>query len=688
VASSTNGEAARDTVRVGIDIGGTFTDAVLVGGDSEIVVSKTPSRPRAPGESFVAGLKDVLAQAGLDEGALGYLVHGTTVATNAVVQGRLARVALLTTRGFGDVLEIGTQQRQELYDLTVPRPRPLVPAERRIELDERLSAEGQILKPLGREEVIAAVDRLAELEVEAVAVCFLFSFVDDRHERLAGEVLAERLPNVPVSLSCEVAPEYREYVRTSTTVLNAALQPVVGRYVGALAEHAAERPDSPPLHLMQSNGGITTAEVAGRLPIGLLASGPAAGAIGGARLAELVDESNVLTFDMGGTTADVAMIVNGHPELRFRGEAVGHPINQPQLDVLSVGAGGGSIASVDAWGNLAVGPQSAGSDPGPAAYGRGGTEPTVTDAHLVLGTLASDRFLGGQMALNLDAAREAVEREVGKPLGLDVEAAAAAVIAVANAEMIRALNVITVARGHDPRQFALVALGGAGALHACAIATEVGIRTVVVPRYPGLASAHGLLLSDVRHDLRRSWVRSAQSDEAALGAALRELGAAGHRHLDAAGVPEERQRVTFEVDMRYRGQAFELTVASSQGAEPDRRSLDSAFHEAHRNIYGHAATDWETEIVTLRAQAVGTIPEIAWNEAPRARNRSARRTRMVWTGTEHVEHRVLDRNALGLDDTLKGPAIIEQEDSTVLLPARWRALAMRAGTLVLRYPGP
>jgi N-methylhydantoinase A len=600
----------RDTRRAGIDVGGTFTDAVLVDGD-RLRVAKVPTTPARPAEGFAAALEQLDG----DAAALSYLVHGTTLATNAIVQGRTARVGLITTAGFRDVLEIGTQQRAELYEPRRPRPAPTVPRELRLEVRERIGADGSVVRPLDEDDVRAAAAALRAAGVEAVAVVLLFSFLEPAHERRVGEILAAELPGVPVTLSSDVAPEFREYLRTSTTALNAALLPLAGGYVRDVAARMEAAGVAVPLHLMQSNGGVMPAQDGARQPIGMIASGPAGGVIGAARLGGLAGLGDLLTFDMGGTTADVGIVVDGEPQMRSTGAAGAHPVSMPQVDVLSVGAGAGSIARVDDFGELRVGPESAGADPGPAAYGRGCGDATVADAHVVLGTLAPERFLGGAMRLDPDAARAAIVRRVAEPLGMAAEQAAAAVIRVADATMVDALRLVSVARGHDPRGFGLVAFGGACGMHACSLAAALGIRRVLVPRHPGVGSAIGLLLSDVRYDLRRTWIaRSAELDHRELERRLGALGDDAAARLAGAGFSNGAASIDFRVDLRYVGQAYELTV-------PIRRPADGAavaaaveaFQVAHERAYGHRLPN-ETEIVTLRARARGAHPELRWTD--------------------------------------------------------------------------
>lgn len=668
--------------RAGIDVGGTFTDAILVGDDGALDVVKVPTTPSRPAEGFAAAIAGMLAQAGADADALDYVVHGTTLATNAIVQGRAARVGLITTAGFRDVLEIGTQQRAELYDPRRPRPAPLVRRELRLEVRERIGADGAVVTSLEDDDVRAAAGVLRDAGVQAVAVVLLFSFLEPAHERRVRTLLMEELPGVPVSLSSDVAPEFREYPRTSTTALNAALLPLTGAYVREIADRMDAAGASVPLHLMQSNGGVTPARDGEELPIGLIASGPAGGVIGAARLGALAGLGDLLTFDMGGTTADVGLVVDGEPQMRPSGDAGPHPISLPQVDVLSVGAGAGSLARVDPFGELRVGPQSAGADPGPAAYGRGGNEATVADAHVVLGTLAPDRFLGGGMPLDADAARAAVRRSVGQPLGLSDEEAASAIVRIADATMVDALRLVSVARGHDPRRFALVAFGGAGGMHAASLAEQLGVERVLVPRHPGVASAMGLLLSDVRYDLRRTWVaRTAELDTAELERRLAALGDDAAARLARAGFGDGDASVDFDVDMRYVGQAYELRVPIRRPVDADALAgAEDAFQAAHERAYGHRLPN-TTEIVTLRATARGAHPALEWRYDVAAPARSE--AREVWTPGGPQTHAVHARAALAQGDELHGPAIVEQYDTTIVVPAGWRLEVVVGGSSLL-----
>ena len=673
-------------VRVGIDVGGTFTDAVLVDSAGRLHIAKVESTPADISEGFLGSLGVLSSRSGREFDEIGFLAHGTTVATNALVQNRLARVGLITNRGFRDILEIGTQQRRHIYDLWTPEAKPIVPRERCVEVDGRIGPQGQEIHPLDDASVVQAARYLATCEVEAVAVVLLFSFLEPSHEQRVREILAVELPDVPVTISSDVAPEIREFLRASTTVVNAALLPLVGTYVTELAAAVAERGVRVPVHLMRSNGGLSAAQAAAELPVSLVTSGPAAGVVGAARLGALAGEVDLMTFDMGGTTADLAVVAQGQPQVRWAGEQNGHRVNLPQVDVLCVGAGGGSIARVDDFGALHVGPQSAGAVPGPAAYARGGVAPTVTDAHVVLGTLTAQRTLGGELKLDPDAAAEAVRQAVALPLGVGVEEAAASIIRGADANMASSLRVISVARGLDPRAMTLVALGGAGPMHGCSLAEELDMAKVLVPAYPGVTAALGLLLTAVRHDLGRSWVRGTAGLEPVDVQPQLDSLARKARELLAQSGHEESGVLTFSADMRYSGQAYSLTVplavtASGRLEATAIAQVEAAFIEGHRLAYDYVLDDTPMECVALRVTASAPEEPIIFNDEVAADVDPMGRRR-IWMRGEWQDALILDRSAIGADP-VPGPAVIEQEDTTTLLFPGWTARRVAGGSMLL-----
>lgn len=653
--------------RLGVDVGGTFTDVVTVDDAGHLAIAKVPSTPRDQSSGVVAGwdaLRGAPAQVTV-------FAHGTTVATNALLERRGARTALVTTEGFRDLLEIGRQDRASLYDLTRHRPSPLAPRALRFVVRERMGPDGVVV-PLDADSLAAVVDAVAAADVEAIAVCLLFGFRHPRHERLVRDALEARLPDVPCSLSSDVLPEFREYERMSTTVADAYLRPRLAAYLRRLAGRSATAGLPTPL-VMQSSGGVADVETAALHPARFVLSGPAGGVVGASYVAGLSGYADVLTFDMGGTSTDVAPVVAGQVQLTTEAVVAGVPLRLPMVDVHTVSAGGGSIAWVDEGGALRVGPRSAGAEPGPAAYGRGGQEPTVTDADLVLGALPDGARLGGDVLLSRERAERALAR-LGERLGLDARETALGVARVADTEMVRALRVISVERGLDPREFALVAFGGAGGLHACALADELGCRTVLVPRAAGVLSALGLAISDVRHDHVSPFLFA---DAGELEDAFATLEDAALNGLPGA-------RLERFADLRYAGQSFELTVP---GRTPEE--LETAFHEAHRRRYGHRIDDEPVEVVNLRVVATqpGTAPDLA--EAPgsaatrdgRADGFVGRREVLLEGGV--VRAAVHNRTRMTTGGLVQGPAVVELPEATCLVRPGWRGAVDSVGTLVL-----
>ncbi|HLJ66576.1 MAG TPA: hydantoinase/oxoprolinase family protein [Chloroflexota bacterium] len=646
-------------VVIGVDTGGTFTDIFSSAGR----LVKVPSTPRQPEEAILEGLRAAGVAAG------DAVAHGTTVATNAVLERKGARTALLTTAGFEDVLEIRRQNRPSLYDLNARWPAPLVPRERRHGVRERLDYTGVVLKPIDRQQVEELAAALRDEGVEAVAICLLFSYVNPEHE----EILAARLATeVPASISHRIAARYGEFERTSTTVLNAYVMPVMQRYLRSL-EAEMRALGVRHLHVMHSNGGLAGATVAAERPVETVLSGPAAGVVGARALSMLAGCEDIITFDMGGTSTDVA-VVPGEIVEGGEGEIAGFPLLVPMLQIETVGAGGGSIARVDDAGGLHVGPQSAGAEPGPAAYGRG-TQPTVTDANLVLGRLGPRGLLGGEMPLDLERARAALE-EVSRHLDITIEQAAWAIVRLTVSNMERAARAVTLQRGHDPRRFTLFAYGGAGPLHAAELADSLGIRQILVPPHPGVMAALGLTVPDLQRDVHRTVLRPLEWGvetelEAIFGqmerSAISELG-----REELFGAPTFRRWV----DARYRGQSFELRIPYSADVD----SMRAAFLEAHRGTYGEGFPDDGIEIAHLRLRAV--LPRLLRPQLHPGWPREERRdeARPVYFGSaaaigtlEAVPSVVVQRAALDVGTRIAGPAVIEQYDSATLLPPGWEA---------------
>jgi N-methylhydantoinase A len=643
-------------VLLGVDVGGTFTDAVLAVGD-RLVTAKAPTTPDDQSEGVLAAVEAVLERAGATTQAVSEFAHGTTAATNALLEGRGARTVLVATEGFEDVVELGRQARADLYRLCAARPAPLVPPERRVGAAERMTPDG-VLKPL---DVTAAVSAVAAHAPESVAVCLLHAYRHPEHERALGEALRNALGDVHVSLSHQVVGTFREYERAATTEVDAALSPLLAAYLRGLTERARAA-GLPEPSVMQSSGGLASlAEAADHAALTIL-SGPAGGAAGAAWAAHAAGEPDALCFDMGGTSCDVCVVLGGEVREASGREVGGRPVALPMLDIHTVGAGGGSIAWRDPGGALRVGPRSAGARPGPAAYGHGGTEPTVTDANLLLGLLGDDAPLAGGIALDRAAASRAV-KTLGDALGLDERATAEGIRRVANAEMVRALRVMTVERGVDPRALALMAFGGAGGLHAAAIADELGITRILAPRASGVLAALGLVVSERRRDVQRSVLLAGETLTAE--AVRAEADALAER----ATMPGAKVRHTAE--LRYRGQAFELAVELD---DPD--ALRAAFHAAHEAAYGYSDPQLEVELVTLRATATVPGPEIdarADGEAKRSHRKA------IFDGDEHDAEVIRGEPPPG--EPIEGPAIVELPEATLAVPPGWGGEVLQDGTI-------
>ena len=659
--------------RVGVDSGGTFTDVCLFDDTTgRVEVWKVASTPDDPSRGIAQGVAEGIGRVGASAAELGYFGHGTTVATNALIQHRGVRTGLITTDGFRDLLEIGRQKRPELYDLQADKPPVLVPRDLRLEVPERIRHDGTVETELDTAAFRTAVRRLREAGVQSVAVCFLYSFVRPEHEETASRILAEAFPEAFACLSHLVAPEFREYERMSTTVVNAYLGPVMQGYIQRLGARLAELGLLVTPHLTQSNGGVIGFDQAARLPVRTVLSGPSTGVVGAQAIGRLAGLPDLITFDMGGTSTDVALLAGGQCRLASEAVVHGYPIKAPMLDIHTVGAGGGSIAFVDSGGLLKVGPRSAGADPGPVCYGRGAVEPTVTDANVVLGTLNPAFLLGGRMAVRRDLAQAAIA-QMAERLGLDVMATAQGVISVVTANMARAIRVISVQRGHDPRDYTLVAFGGAGPLHAARLAKELEISRILVPRNPGILCATGLLLTDLRADFAATRLTTlGPAAVPVIEAAFRDLATEADTWFEAEGIAPDARHVARTVDMRYAGQNYELPIPL-----PDDGSitgLAAGFAEAHRRLYGFTAEGEPVQLVTFRIEASGLVPKASFAAQPDA-GPDARAAiigeRDVWLPERggFVSCPVYDRDALRSGNRFTGPAIVEQMDATtVVLP--------------------
>jgi N-methylhydantoinase A len=685
--------------RIGIDIGGTFTDVALVDeATGRIGVAKVPTTPGDLAEGVVGALEMAMRRYEVAAADVGLLSHATTVVTNAILEERGSRAALVTTRGFRDVLELRRSARPNLYDLFQDAPGTLIPRRRRFEITERVGADGAIVTPLAEGEIDALIATLKDARVEAVAVALLFSFLNPDHERRLGARLRAAL-DVPVYLSCEVLPEIKEFERTSTTVVCAYVGPILASYLDRLHQVTTSRA-LPPLYLMGSNGGMLEATEAVTMPALAVESGPAAGVVAAALVARQIGRLDLLSFDMGGTTAKASLIRAGQyettPDYEVGGgssqnrwmHGTGHPIRVPVIDLAEVSAGGGSIAWVDRAGALRVGPKSAGADPGPVCYGRGGTEPTVTDCNLLLGYLDRGSLLGGALAIDHAAAEAAIHERLARPLGLDVRSAAASVIDVVNHAMAEVLKIVSLQRGHDPRDFMLAAFGGAGPLHAAALAEELGIAEVICPPIPGAFSALGLIGTDLKRDyVRTLYTTTATADPAAVEAAFVALEGEGEAMLARAGVAPAQRRFERSVDARYARQSYELVVPAPPHAidKAALAEIGEGFHDRHRSTYGHDNRTEPVQIVSLRVAAIGAIPPLAIRDRPAQSAADAvKAKRPVWfreTGT--VEATVYDRGALPAGWQAPSPVVIESMESTILVPPGWQARMDQDGFVLL-----
>jgi N-methylhydantoinase A len=663
--------------RVTVDTGGTFSDFVYLNeATGGISIAKVPSTPDDPSRAILAGLEALLA-GGVDAADVSYFCHGTTVGTNALLEGKGARTALLVTEGFRGIYPVGEQARPygtAIFDVMYDKPAPLVSQRLTGEVRERVDFRGKVLQELDESVLRDTVRELKAQNVESIAVCLLFAFLHPEHEARVREIVREEMPECSVSLSSEVLPQIREYYRLSTTVINAYLQPILARYIAQLEPRlAAAGVATRQKYIMQSNGGMATFAAAARRAATTVLSGPAGGVTAGGLAPRMGGFDNIITFDMGGTSCDVALVKDGEPLLSSRGKIEGRDLAVPMLDINTVSAGGGTIAGLDRFGMLQVGPQSAGAAPGPACYGRGGEAPTVTDCNLLLGYLSADNFLGGRMLLEVANARAAIESKVARPLGLDTAQAAEGIVRVIDVKMEEAIKAISTMRGHDLRDFMLLAFGGAGPVHAGRIARDLGMAGVIVPRHPGVFSAIGLLMSDVKHDYIRSQLTPlAEASPDSVNAMFERLVAQALDELRGDGFALDRICIERALDMRYAGQGYEIAVPCP--AEPlqiaDLKRLRAAFDQQHGTMFGHMAPEEPVEIVSYRVRGVGLLPPVSLPKFKpvggtlAGARRELRRVR--FEGEEH-DCPVYQRERLDVGLELEGPAILEQFDCTTLI---------------------
>lgn len=655
------------TFRIGIDTGGTFTDLICFDMTTgEIQSRKVASTPREPLQAFIGAIRE----SGVQPEAIVGLVHGTTVATNALIERKGAKVAFVTTAGFEDIPYIQRVNRQELYNLDWDKPRPLLHSRRHcFGLHERLNGKGQVVKPLDPTEVDALCDQLIAGGFEAIAVCLLFAYASTQHEQRVKQRLRERLPNVPLSISHEIAPIWREYERSSTTIADAFLKPLLQRYVASLQYGLHENGISLPWALMKSNGGIMQAAAAADHPIQLALSGPAGGMVASQYLAELLGLPDVVTIDVGGTSADVGIIVDSalHHTTEYEIEW-GIPAAIPIIDLKTIGAGGGSLAWVNAGGFLQVGPQSAGADPGPACYGQGGTQPAVTDANLLLGRLDPDYFLGGKMRLQTALAQQRLDAMAAQ-LGMTTIELAHAIVDIANENMANAIRMVSIERGHDPRRFVLLAFGGAGPLHGAAIARKLDIPTVIVPPFPGAFSAMGLLMADLRVD--KIWTQAFRSDQVTadlVQSQFQQIAEAALTELRQQGYQGEPQ-MRYAINMRYLGQNYETEI-ELPALVADKAQLAAtyeAFHKMHEATYGYRIPGAVVELISFKVTAIGVIPKPRLATVQSVSHEAPRERPVYFAGHGFAACRIMRRTALPIGERLAGPLIVEEEGSTTLV---------------------
>ena len=665
---------------IGVDVGGTFTDFSVFNRETgELFNYKDSSTPSDPSKAIVKGVEDVLEikKAGAPE--VSYLAHGTTVGTNALIEKKGCRLGLITTKGFKDLMEIGTQRRPSLYNLHAQKPYPLVPSGLNCTVTERIRYDGTIETPLDEEEAREVVRYLRAQNVKAIAVCTLFSFINPVHEERIDEIIKEEFPDVYVTLSSHLAPEFREFSRMSTTVMNAYLGPIMKTYVNNFRESIANLGITVEPYVTQSNGSIISIRETIDCPIKTALSGPSAGVIAASYIGKQCGADKVITFDMGGTSADISLIEHYTPQVSNERMVEGYPARIPMINIITIGAGGGSIAAIDDGGALKVGPKSAGATPGPACYMRGGENPCVTDANIVLGKLNREKILGGRMDVNVNLAKKAIREKICEKSDLDEDRAANGIITVVNSNMVRAIRSVSVEKGYDVREFSLMAFGGAGPLHACEVASQLGMHEVIIPPHPGTLCSLGLLLADTRFDLSRTRILDGIAENLSkvneqFAAMIRQ----GGDLLDKEGVPQERRVFEFAIDMRYQRQNFEISIPVS-GGDMNENTLNDAirdFHAEHLRSYGYSKEDAIVQFVSYRVSAIGIIDkprlsaEALHHNAELPRPLEIRKV-LFQNATEYVDTPVYNRDDFVPGQEIPGPCICEQMDTTLVVPADW-----------------
>ncbi|MGQ9646561.1 MAG: hydantoinase/oxoprolinase family protein [Thermodesulfobacteriota bacterium] len=691
--------------KMGIDVGGTFTDGVLLDesrGTTFIV--KVPSTPADSSLGFLHAVDRIIEHYNIQPEAVDFLVHGTTVATNAVIEGKTAKTALVTTKGFRDILEIAFQIRPRLYDVFVEKPRPLVPRRYCFEVEERLDSNGNVITPLREQDVDHVIEQLRKEAIESVVICLLHSYANNDHEKAVSERIHQKLPQIYVTISSEICNEFREYTRASTAVINGAIIPIVGKYLDRIETGLRQRKILVDCHLMQSSGGIVDSQIARTKPAFIVESGPAAGVIVSQYIGVLTGYKNLLALDIGGTTAKIGMVLDGQPRITRELEvgaaafarstakrANGYPLRTPSIDLVEIGAGGGSIAWIDSGGVLRVGPESAGASPGPACYPQGGSLPTLTDANVVLGRLNPDYFLGGEMKLDKQAAVKSIKEHCAEKVAKSVVETALGIVAVAVSNMVNAVRFITVERGYDPRDFSLITTGGAGPLHGCLLAQELNIPRIIVPKNPGLASALGLLVTDVKQEVSTTVANIRNLELSTFGQILSDLEQRVRSLLESQKIPKGLIEIQTAADMRYSRQSYELTIHFDfkQLKHKGLKYLDSLFHKEHERAYGFSVKGEETKIVSLKVIGLGKIKKHVPPKIPEGSRNPSREAlkerRQVYLDDARKPYRcaIYDREQLRSGNVIVGPAIIEEVDSTTVVLPGLKASVDRYGNLLI-----
>lgn len=664
------------TYKIGVDVGGTFTDVCLFNQlTGDVKTHKLPSTPQDPSVAIGDGIRYIMSINNVLAHEMDYLAHGTTVATNATLERKGCKTAIITTRGFKDLIELARQTRASLYDVQVDKPRPIVFRRLRREVNERIKFDGSILKSIDRKEVEKIVDELKGEGVEAYAVCLMHSYKNPIHEKIIEEIIKERHPDAYISISSDVLAEYREYERLTTTTLNSYIGPIVGKYANSFKNRVKEMGMNLTPYINQSNGGLMSIETTFEKPIKTALSGPAAGVSGVTYMAKLAGLDDIITFDMGGTSTDVCLIEKNTPKLTTSKSIAEFPVRVPMVDVVAVGAGGGSIAWNDSGGMLKVGPESAGAIPGPVSYGKGGTIPTVTDANVVLHRINPKHILGGRMAIDEAAAYKAIEDNIAKPMGISTLEAAQGIITIVNSNMTRAIRVVSVERGYDPREFTFVAFGGAGALHAVKVASELGINHIMIPSNPGILSAVGLLVSDIRSDYVKTNIMDLKKENIdIMNDCFNSIVDEGDAWLNKEKIPDDKKVIVKYADMRYFGQNFEISVDVNYNKidETNIEEIQSLFHKEHKREYGYCREGARIEIVNFRTIAYGKVSTIEFEPKPdggKDASRAIIEDRNVYfeEAKGFISTKIYDRDLLKTNNTFAGPAIIEQMDSTIVI---------------------